>query len=61
MGKYFTEIADEIKNFPYKVEKSSSSSGCLVDIDNKKYTPQEVSATLLQKIKKHQKIFWVRK
>ena len=51
MGKNFTEVIDEIKNFPYKVEKSSSN-GCLVDIDNKKYTPQEISAIILQTIKR---------
>lgn len=51
MGKNFTEVSNEIKNFPYKVE-NSSSNGCLVNIDGKTYTPQQISAIILQKMKK---------
>ena len=51
MGKHFDEVSDEEKIFPYKIEKSSNNGFC-VDIKGKKYTPQEISAMILQKMKK---------
>ena len=51
MGKHYDEVSEEAKMFPYKVERSSNN-GCCVDINGKKYTPQEISAMILQKMKK---------
>ena len=51
MGKTFQEVASEIHNVSYRVEKSKNN-GCEVDIEGKKYTPQEISAIILQKMKK---------
>ena len=51
MGKHYDEVSEEAKMFPYKIEKSSNN-GCCVDINGKKYTPQEISAMILQKMKK---------
>ena len=51
MGKKYNDIPSEIGRFPYSVEKSSNGS-CQVSINGKKYTPQEISAMILQKMKK---------
>lgn len=51
MGKKYDEVTSEVKRFPYNVEKSSNGA-CHVTINGKKYTPQEISAMILQKMKK---------
>jgi len=51
MGNRFTEIKNESKNVPYKVLKGENDT-VRVEIDKKLYTPQEISAMVLQKMKK---------
>lgn len=51
MGKKFDEVKNEAKQFPYTIEKDSKG-GCKVKIGEKYYTPQEISAMILQKMKK---------
>ena len=50
MGRLFNEVSNEIKEVPYKVDKNSSQA-CVVKIGNKDYTPPEISAMILQKLK----------
>ena len=51
MGRKFHEVSEEIKMVPYKVV-SGSNDEIRVDIDGKLYSPQEISAIILQKMKK---------
>ncbi len=51
MGMRFTERAEEATRVPYKVVKGDNDT-CRVDIDGRLYTPQEISAMVLQKMKK---------
>ncbi len=51
IGKDFTKCNDEVKRVPYKVVKTGSNVPA-VDIDSRNYTPQEISAMILQKMKK---------
>ena len=51
MGESFSKMAKEIKNVPYKVVKGDNDTP-RVKIDDRLYTPQEVSAMILQKMKK---------
>lgn len=51
MGDKFSEIPNEIKRVPYKVVKGDNDTP-RVDIDGRLYTPQEISAITLQKMKK---------
>ena len=51
MGEKYSEIEKESKNLSYKVKKSSNDTPS-VDIDGKSYNPQEISAMVLQKMKK---------
>jgi len=51
MGRRFKEVPEEIKIVPYKVDKDGSGNA-VVKIDDKIYTPPEISAMILQKLKK---------
>lgn len=51
MGETFDNVGEEIKHVQYSVKPNSSNVPC-VDIDGKLYTPQEISALILQKMKK---------
>ena len=51
MGETFDKCAKEIKNVPYSVVKGDNNTP-RVDIDGRMYTPQEISAMVLQKMKK---------
>jgi molecular chaperone DnaK len=51
MGNKFSESTKESKRVPYKVVKGDNDTP-RVDIDGRLYTPQEISAMVLQKMKK---------
>ncbi len=51
MGTSFDEVADEAGRMPYKVVKGDNNTP-RVQIDDRTYTPQEISAMILQKMKK---------
>ncbi len=51
MGSGFSEVETEAKRVPYKVVKGENNTP-RVEIDDRKYTPQELSAMVLQKMKK---------
>lgn len=51
MGESFDNVQKEISNVPYKVVKGDNNTP-RVDIDGRLYTPQELSAITLQKMKK---------
>ncbi len=51
MGQNFDEVAREISRVPYSVVKGDNNMP-RVEIDDRKYTPQEISAIILQKMKK---------
>ena len=50
MGRKFEEVQDEIKQVPYKVEKASNGD-VRVTADGKQYSPPEIAAMVLQKLK----------
>jgi molecular chaperone DnaK len=51
IGKDFNVCGDEIKKVPYIVEKSGNNVPS-VKIDDRNYTPQEISSMILQKLKR---------
>ena len=51
MGDKYSEVPNEVKRVPYKVVKGDNDTP-RVDIDGRLYTPQEISAMTLQKMKK---------
>lgn len=51
MGRRFDEVGDEITHNSYKVVKGDNNT-IRVDIEGRPYTPQEISAMVLQKMKK---------
>ncbi|SFT99606.1 molecular chaperone DnaK [Algoriphagus locisalis] len=50
MGKKFSEVSEEKKHASYKVEKGTNDT-IAVKIGDRSYTPQELSAMILQKMK----------
>ena len=50
MGRRFDEVNDEMKMVPYKVTKQGDHVAVIAQ--GKEYTPPEVSAMILQKLKK---------
>ena len=50
MGETYAQTAKEVERMPYPVVNENGMPR--VDIDGKKYTPQEISAMVLQKMKK---------
>ena len=51
MGRRFDEVSDEMTHNSYKIVKGDNNTP-RVDIEGRMYTPQEISAMILQKMKK---------
>ncbi|WP_341656696.1 molecular chaperone DnaK [Blattabacterium cuenoti] len=51
MGRMYSEVTEELKHIPYKVIKGGNNTP-RVDIEERLYAPQEISAMILQKMKK---------
>ncbi len=51
MGETFDRVSKEVERVPYKVVKGDNNTP-RVQIDDRKYSPQEISAMVLQKMKK---------
>src|SRR5258705_8749780 len=50
MGRTFDEVADEAKKVPYKVVRAPNGDAW-VEIRGKRYSPPEISALILRKLK----------
>ena len=50
MGRGYSEVDSELKTVPYKVEQGDGGTA-RVRIEDTRYTPQEISAMVLQKLK----------
>jgi molecular chaperone DnaK len=50
MGRRYDEVTEEIKNFPYKVKRGKNDLA-VIEVDGKNYSPQEISALILGKMK----------
>ncbi|MGB0042720.1 MAG: Hsp70 family protein, partial [Terriglobales bacterium] len=50
MGRRYDEVSEELKMVPYKVERDGDHVAVMAQ--GKKYTPPEISAMILQKLKK---------
>src|SRR6056297_494919 len=51
MGRMFNEVKEETSQVSYNVVKSDDDGTARVQIDDRKYAPQEISAMVLQKMK----------
>lgn len=51
MGRRFDEVTEESTHWSYKIVKGDNNT-VRIDIDGRLYTPQEISAMVLQKMKK---------
>ncbi len=51
MGRRYEEVSEEMKMVPYSVQKGQSGAVEIVLEDGKKFSPPEISAMILQKLK----------
>lgn len=51
MGRRYDEVSNEMHHWSYKIVKGDNNT-VRIDIDGRLYTPQEISAMILQKMKK---------
>lgn len=52
MGRSYSEVTEEIKQVPYKVISGIKNQAAVhIDVENKDFTPQEISAMVLTKMK----------
>jgi molecular chaperone DnaK len=51
MGLNYSEAEKEVSRMPYKVVRGDNNT-CRIQINDRQYTPQEISAMILQKMKK---------
>jgi molecular chaperone DnaK len=56
MGQRFSEVGEEVSHTSYQVEKGANDT-VRVNIEGRQYTPQEISAMVLQKMKKTAEAF----
>lgn len=56
MGRKFNEVQDELSRVPYKVVSGNNGDAC-IDVNGKIYTPPEISAMILQKLKQDAEAF----
>ena len=50
MGRKFSEVNEEMKMVPYKVDKAENGD-VRIEVSSKKFSPPEISAMILQKLK----------
>jgi molecular chaperone DnaK len=50
MGRKYSEVTQEIKNYPYKVTEGANGE-VKIEVEGKSYSPPEISALILQKMK----------
>ncbi|HKL87779.1 MAG TPA: molecular chaperone DnaK, partial [Salinibacter sp.] len=50
MGRFYDEVEDEIEEVPYEIVRGENDTA-RVQIGDRQYTPQEISAMVLQKLK----------
>src|SRR5204863_313380 len=51
MGRRFNEVSEEIKQVPYKVQGTGSGGDVRIGAGGKEWSPPEISAMILQKMK----------
>ena len=56
IGRKYDEAIDDIKRMPYDIEKGPDG-GVLIKVDGKEYKPEQISAMILQKLKKDAEAF----
>jgi len=52
IGRLFSEVQDEIKNYPFKTVKKSGSENCAFFINGEEVSPEKVASLILSKLKK---------
>ena len=52
IGRLYSEVKDEIKNYPFTVVKKEDSESCAFEIRGKQVSPEKIGSLILSKLKK---------
>ena len=52
IGRLYSEVQDEIKNYPFKVVKKKDGDGCAFEIKGDQVSPEKIGSLVLSKLKK---------
>ena len=52
IGRHFSEMQKELKNFPVKITKKPSGDSCVFQINGQEMTPEKISSLIISKLKK---------
>ena len=52
IGRLFSEVQDEVKNYPFKVVKNSQKDTCAFEIKGDRVPPEKIGSLILSKLKK---------
>lgn len=52
IGRLYSEVQDELKNYPFKVVQKNKSKGCAFEIKGKQVLPEKIGSLILSKLKK---------
>ena len=52
IGRLYSEVQDEIENYPFKVIQKSESEGCAFKIKGEEVSPEKIGSLILSKLKK---------
>jgi len=51
IGRQFSEVQDEVGNYPFKVVKNSKKASCAFEIRGEQVTPEKIGSLILSKLK----------
>ena len=52
IGRLYSEVQDEVKNYPFKVVQKKEGEGCAFEIKGKQVSPEKIGSLILSKLKK---------
>ena len=52
IGRNFSEVGSDVKNFPFKIEEKSGSKTCVFKVNNQEMSPEKIASLILMKLKK---------
>ena len=52
IGRLFSEVKDEVQNYPFKTVEKPSNKNCAFSINNEEVSPEKIASLILSKLKK---------
>ena len=52
IGRLFSEVQKEIKNYPFKITKKATNESCVFSVNKEEVSPEKIASLVLSKLKK---------